>query len=560
MVFGSLKCKKTGAFGAKGLRMIRETSDRQLALKDFIHPFGCKLNAENRWVKLAEVIPWGALSAPYQSRMSADQGRPGKPARLVIGALIIKHRLNLSDEETVLQIQENPYLQFFCGFGEYVDAPPFVPSLFVEIRKRMGAEVFESFEQAIVDQAVRLQKRKRKPVKFNTPDDHRKPPAPTEDTSDTGQAEKPTHHGRLLMDATVADQMIRFPTDLSLLNESREISERLIDELHKQTVGAKPRTYRMRARKDFLAVSKRKKPGRKLIRRGIRQQLQYLRRNLGHIERMLDELMPESGMPFPLKHKHQRQYWIIQQVYAQQKQMYDTKSKRCDDRMVSISQPHVRPIVRGKAGRNVEFGSKVSVSMLGRLAFVDHLDWDAFNESQDLIAQVERYKERFGFYPEVVLADGIYGTRVNRNWLKEHGIRFGGKPLGRPKKPTDANLEEIKQQRRQRRMDERSRIPIEGKFGQGKNGYRLNQIRARLASTSEAWVRSIFLVMNLMALLRFLLPFLRVSAMISIVTTGLRSVLRLVGGTGDHMAGKLHSGKAGLTSLTDIRWAVAEYF
>jgi len=507
--------------------MIRETSDRQLALKDFIHPFGCKLNAGNRWVKLAEVIPWDALSAPYQSRMSADQGRPGKPARLVIGALIIKHKLNLSDEETVLQIQENPYLQFFCGFGEYVDAPPFVPSLFVEIRKRMGAEVFESFEQAIVDQALRLQKRK--PAKAKRPDDDSTPPARSDDdTTDTEQLEKPTHHGRLLMDATVADQMIRFPTDLSLLNESREISERLIDELHKQTVGAKPRTYRIRARKDFLAVSKRKKPGRKLIRRGIRQQLQYLRRNLGHIERMLDELMPEPGMEFPLKHKHQRQYWIIQQVYAQQRHMYETKAKRCDDRMVSISQPHVRPIVRGKAGRPVEFGSKVSVSMLGKLAFVDHLSWDAFNESQDLTGQVERYKQRFGFYPEVVLADGIYGTRKNRRWLKERDIRFGGKPLGRPKKVTEANLEEIRQQKRQRRMDERSRIPIEGKFGQGKNGYHLNQIRARLASTSEAWVRSIFLVMNLAALLRFLLPQFRIrrdNSMMRRVTEGIRKFM-----------------------------------
>jgi len=272
------------------------------------------------------------------------------------------------------------------------------------------------------------------------------------------------------MDATVADQMIRFPTDIGLLNEAREISEALIDVLYKQTDGNKPRTYRIRVRKDFLAVSKRKRAGCKLIRKGIRQQLQYLRRNLKHIENMLDKRMPQPGM----------------------------------------------------AGRNVEFGSKVSVSMLGKLAFVDRLDWDAFNESQDLIAQVERYKERFGFYPEVVLADGIYGMRKNRIWLKDHGIRFGGKPLGRPRKVTAANREDIKQQIRQRRMDERSRIPIEGKFGQGKNGYRLNQIRARLASTSEAWVPSIFLVMNLIALLRFLLPFLRLSSTIGILTVGLK--------------------------------------
>lgn len=503
--------------------MIREISGRQLPLKDFIHPFGCKLNPENRWVKLAEVVPWDDLAMAYNSVMSARQGRPAKPARLVIGALIIKHKLKLGDEETVLQIQENPYLQYFCGFGEYVDEPPFVPSLFVEIRKRMGADVFAAFEQAIVDQAVRMQKKKvSDKAGRNDSDGPSGAPAGGDHASDTGQAEKPTHHGKLLLDATVADQMIRFPTDLSLLNEAREISERLIDELHKQLGGKKPRTYRVRARKDFLAVSKRRKPCRKMIRRGIRQQLQYLRRNLGHIERMLDALMPEPGMAFPLASKHQRQYWIIQHVYAQQKRMYETRSKRCDDRIVSISQPHVRPIVRGKAGRPVEFGAKVSVSMLGKLAFVDHLDWDAFNESRDLIAQVEGYRERFGFYPEVVLADGIYGTRENRRWLKEHGIRFGGRPLGRPKKPTQENMDEIRQLRRQRREDERGRIPIEGKFGQGKNGYRLNQVRARLASTSETWVRSTFLVMNLIALLRFLLPLLRLSAIMEVCAVRLR--------------------------------------
>ena len=144
--------------------------------------------------------------------------------------------------------------------------------------------------------------------------------------------------------------------------------------------------------------------------------------------------------------------------------------------------------------------------MTGKLAFVDRLSWDAFNESQDLIAQVKAYKKRFGFYPESVYADGIYGTRDNRKWLKGHGIRFAGKPLGRPKKATEDNKEEVRQIKRQRREDECNRIPVEGKFGQGKNGYRLNQIRARLASTSEAWVRSIFLVMNLIALLRFWLP------------------------------------------------------
>jgi hypothetical protein len=190
-------------------------------------------------------------------------------------------------------------------------------------------------------------------------------------------------------------------------------------------------------------------------------------------------------------------------VYGQQNSMYKDRKRRCDDRIVSIYQPQVRPIIRGKASHKVEFGSKLSVSMVDGIALVDRFGWDAFNESTDLIPQINRYKQRFGCFPEVVLADGIYGTRVNRKYMKEHNIRFGGKALGRPKKQTVENTAQLKQEKQQRRLDALNRIPIEGKFGQGKNGYGLSYIRAKTQKTSEAWINSIFLVMNLMVLLRF---------------------------------------------------------
>ena len=306
--------------------------------------------------------------------------------------------------------------------------------------------------------------------------------------------------GKMLVDATVAEQAIRYPTDISLLNEAREISEQLIDELyHLSEQSRKPRTYRQKARRQYLGLAKKRKLSLKERRRGLREQLQYLRRNLGHISVLLDDV---GSTPFPLPSKRQRQYWIIQYVYEQQDGMYKSRSRRCDDRIVNISQPHVRPIVRGKVSKSTEFGAKLSVSMVDGIALVDHIGWDAFNENQDLIAQIERYKQRYGHYPERVLADGIYGTRRNRSWMKERGICFGGKPLGRPPKVTEENKEKLKQQKEQRRRDALERIPIEGKFGQGKNGYRLNYIRARLQKTSEAWINSIFLVMNLMVLVR----------------------------------------------------------
>jgi hypothetical protein len=458
--------------------MIRYKSNRQIPLKGFHLPFEGQLSPENRWIKWSRVIPWDDLAVGYYQAMDSGRGRPCKDARLIIGAVIIKHKLNLSDEETVLQIQENPYLQYFVGFRGYKDEQPFAPSLFVEIRKRMGVDVFSGFEQVILEKIGLAKDKRSKQAKGN----------------------ESANRGKLLVDATVAEQSIRYPTDLSLLNESRHKSEDLIDELYQLSTRArKPRTYRVKARRQYLAVAKKRKLSSKELRRGIREQLQYLRRNLKHISVLLDEV---GSTPFPLVAKRQRQYWIIQHVYSQQDGMYQTRSRRCENRIVSISQPHVRPIIRGKVSKSVEFGAKLSVSMFEGIALVDHISWDAFNENQDLKDQLESYKERMGVYPETVLADGIYGSRDNRNYMKLRGIRFGGKPLGRPVKERKENKAELRQQRQQRKLDALERIPIEGKFGQGKNGYRLNYIRARLRNTSEAWINSIFLVMNLMVLLR----------------------------------------------------------
>jgi hypothetical protein len=452
-------------------------------------------------VKLSDCIPWDELAEGYYAGLSDTRGRPTKDARLVIGAVIIKHKLCLSDRETVAQIQENPYLQYFVGLPGYQMAAPFAPSLFVEIRKRMGQSVFDGFQGAIID-AVESAKPKPQAKKATTDEDGG-PPSASSGGSDDEQAEgEEARQGKLILDATVTPQAIRYPTDLSLLNEAREFSEQIIDLLYPKTDWTrKPRTYREKARKDYLAVAKQKRPSAKVRRHGIKQQLQYLRRNLGHIERLLT-YWPE-GTPIPLPRWLLYRYWVIQHLYQQQWEMYRTKSRRCDDRIVSISQPYVRPIVRGKLDKPVEFGAKLSVSLnADGIACVDHLRWDAFHEGHDLESQVEAYRTRHGHYPEVVLGDPLYGTRDNRRYLKGKGIRFAGKPLGRPKAVTEANQAALRKEKAKRREEYLQRIPIEGKFGQGKNGDRLNYIRAKRANTSVAWINSIFLVMNLLILLR----------------------------------------------------------
>ena len=247
--------------------------------------------------------------------------------------------------------------------------------------------------------------------------------------------------------------MIVYPTDHGLLNRAREESERLIDELYKQTdLEKKPRTYRRVARKEFLSLSKKKRKTKKEIRKAIRKQLGYLNRNIKTINELLDLI---GSKQFPLSIRDQRIFWVIQLLYRQQKEMYDNRTHSVKDRIVNIYQPYVRPIPRGKEKEIVEFGAKIGLSEVNVFTSLTNLSWDAYNESKDLKEQVKQYKQFNGYYPEVVLADNIYLTRGNRRFLKELGIRITGKPLVRPPK------NESYYQKNKRKKEHRERNHIE---------------------------------------------------------------------------------------------------
>ncbi|PPT05620.1 hypothetical protein CKA32_003652 [Geitlerinema sp. FC II] len=101
------------------------------------------------------------------------------------------------------------------------------------------------------------------------------------------------------------------------------------------------------------------------------------------------------------------------EIYRQQQWMIENQKSRIENRIVSVSQPHVRPIVRGKARVHTEFGAKISVSCCDGYVFVDRISWENYNESGDLTMQIEKYRELTGYYPESVHADRIYRTRKN---------------------------------------------------------------------------------------------------------------------------------------------------
>ena len=178
--------------------------------------------------------------------------------------------------------------------------------------------------------------------------------------------------------------------------------------------------------------------------------------------------------------------------------MYKTKTRSIENRIVSVDQPHIRPIVRGKQGRNVEFGAKINVSMENGYAFIDQFSFEAFNEGIYLINQIEKYKLRNGYYPELVQTDDIYRNRENRIFLTDKSIRHTGRPLGR--KPKTENIS--KEEKKKRRQEKNERNQIEGKFGEAKRKYNLNKILAKKEKTAQSWIGAIFFVMNILKLSR----------------------------------------------------------
>ena len=150
-------------------------------------------------------------------------------------------------------------------------------------------------------------------------------------------------------------------------------------------------------------------------------------------------------------------------------------------------------MVRGKLGTNVEFGAKINVSLQEGYTRIDQISFDAFNEGGCMIEQLERFKKLNNHYPDLANTDQIYMTRENRKFLKDNNIRHTAKPLGRKPK---VELNRYQKNKLKRERGERNHI--EGKFGQGKTKYGLNNIKARLADNSISRIAAIMFVMNVL--------------------------------------------------------------
>lgn len=454
--------------------MYRTPDKSQPSLLDFIQPLGLRMNPDNRWVQLADKVPWDIFEEKYAALFPGGTGNVAKPLRLALGSLIIQNRFQYSDRELVEQLSENPYLQYFIGLPGYQVQAPFDASTLVWFRKRITMDILNEANEYMLE---------------HKDDDGPVPPASGGTDGDAPQGEEPANSGTLIIDATCAPVNIRYPQDISLLNEAREKLEYIIYRMCKSYGLALPRRYRRNARKDYLAFVKIRKHTEKKVREAVKKQLSYVRRDIGYLEGFFSKGYAPDKKEIPL-------LVTIFRLYQQQEYMYKNHVHSVTDRIVSIRQPWVRPIVRGKASAPVEFGPKLDVSIdSGGYGRIEKVSFDPYNESSSLAAAVEWYRERTGMYPERVLADKIYRTKENRAYCLEHGIRLSGPKLGRPSR--DAGTD-----KKQEHQDNTDRIEVERFFSRSKRCFGMGLIVTKLETTQLTSVALSVFVSNLFRIQR----------------------------------------------------------
>ena len=353
-------------------------------------------------------------------------------------------------------------------------------STLVLFRKRLKMDIIMEANEYMLDAF------KEKDSNDKKDDDHTDPPSSGGTIEQKTEQQDAENKGTLMLDATCAPSNIRYPQDFSLLNEAREKLETIIIRFCKSYGFSRPRMYRKQARKNYLALAKAKKRSAKRIRATIRKQLAYIKRDIKYLENYMEDGYAPTSKEISL-------LMTIYKLYEQQQYMYKNKVHSVANRIVSITQPWIRPIVRGKTKSPVEFGAKFDLSIddngLGR---IEQISYEAYNESTVLIEAVKRFKERTGYYPERLLADQIYRTRENRNFCKKHGIRLSGTKLGRP-----SLAKQSAQEKKQEYQDNTDRIEVERSFSLSKRCYGMGLIKTKLYETTLSSIALSVFVTNL---------------------------------------------------------------
>jgi hypothetical protein len=391
--------------------------------------------------KLYAALPWDELDALEPDK---NCGRPSRYSfRFKVALMFLKHYLNVSDEKLIERLNTDVALQFFCGV--YInDFQPITDKALLS-RIRSGLSVAGLLEH--------LQMLFAKHWEGYIPDKQ-----------------------VLLMDATCYESHMRYPTDAKLLWEScDQVFEWLFFSCMSLNI-RRPRNRYLLIRRAYMSYARRRRKTHKQTRKIKRKLLLLLSQGLEMLQELLNT---HKGLEWT--DRAYSRLKTIKMVYAQQKYMFDHKVNKVQDRIVSLSRPWVRPIVRGKEVKPVEFGQKAHIIMIGGLCFVEHTSFDSYNECKRLKSSFLYHKKLTGDSCKALSADAIYATNANRRFLTDQGVQTGFVNKGRKKDDKDTKaLKTV--------INKERSTHLEGRFGHHKQAYGLGRIKARTEAGEKLWM------------------------------------------------------------------------
>ena len=389
-------------------------------------------------------IPWDKLSKLFASRRDKRGKKSFFNTRGKLGLMFLKSYTQSSDRELIERMNSDYSFQFFCDIyllpGQRIKDVK-LPS---KVRCELAGKLDIHSCQKILAEHWR-------PWLENT--------------------------SVILEDATCYETDMRFPTDVKLLWECNEWIYNQIKLLCKYVRIRRPRSKFSEQKQKYLSYQRsRKKSHKKTIRR-IRSLLYLLKKLIGQLSD-IEHIAQKKGYCFPIRYYKRTD--TINKIFSQQQQMYKTR-KTVPNRIVSIAKDYIRPIIRGKETKRLEFGSKVNMIQVDGINFIDHLSFDAFNECKRFIPSIRKGRELFGKITHAA-ADAIYATNENRRYCTGNNITTSFKRKGRAGK-----FEEQRRQIQSLLATERA-TRMEGSFGTEKRHYGLDRIKARIKPTEILWV------------------------------------------------------------------------
>lgn len=394
--------------------------------------------------KLYQSIPFKELAAKIALPCSERSGRGRKPFLKVEGGIalmVLKHYLGLSDELLIERLNTDWCMQYFCGMQlglRKIKDKNLVSWWRMYLGKHLDIENLQSILAL-----------------------HWKP------------LMQQTHV--TMMDATVYESSVRYPTDVKLLWEGIVKLHGLLEQKRKALKLRRSRSNYIKHKKAYLIYQKSRKKSKRKDKRLRRQLLKFFFRLIDGLESL------QKKYQFRYSRKEAKLLKTLQTIYKQQHELLYGSRENVTGRIVSVHKPYVRPIVRGKEIKPVEFGAKVHKVQVDGISFIEHLSYEAFNESTRLKQSVAFHHKLFGKLSQLA-ADGIYATNENRRYCTKMSIATSFTAKGK-----EGKLVEQKQTMRSVLSTGRATV-LEGSFGNEKNHYLLGKIKAKTQPTEIAWI------------------------------------------------------------------------